>query len=299
MKRACTYISLLFTAVVIGFLFIAGGCSSEKSEEFAIYLTQDNVPPAQMGDISSVKLADQPIISTNDLISYYSQTHALKLTESAYKRISDLEVPTSGKSFVVCADKKPVYWGAFWTGFSSQSFDGVTIMKPFLLPEAGLISLELGYPAPSFYGGADPRNSPEILKSLEQAGKLITTLDLATTHRIPSSMKGYELYSWLQDGQWHFTLITGTNRNKTLEEIVAPENSISEDGFVKISVIGAEAIKDVLSKIPVGTFVTWLSQIREASGQTDTVIQLPPQQVSGDIRDYALQTRLDFQVITP
>jgi len=35
---------------------------------------------------------------------------------------------------------------------------------------------------------------------------------------LPSSMKGYELYSWQEEGQWHFTLVTGTNRNKTLSE---------------------------------------------------------------------------------
>jgi hypothetical protein len=299
MKRALTYISLWLMAVAISLLLLAEGCSTTKSEGFAIYLTQDNVPPTQMGDLGSVKLDSQPIISTNDIISYYSQTHALKLSDSAYKRLSDLDVPTSGKSFVVCVDKKPFYWGAFWGAYSSQSFDGVTIMKPNIFPESGFIALDLGYPVPSFYRGQDPRNSPEILKSLEQAGNLITKLDLTTTHRLPTSMKGYELYSWSQDQQWHFTLITGTNRNKTLEEIISQDNSISEDGFVKISVVGVEAIKDVLSKIPVGTFVTWLSQMREPPGQTTTVIQLPPQEVSGSIRDYAVEAQLDFQVITP
>ena len=33
------------------------------------------------------------------------------------------------------------------------------------------------------------------------------------------SMKGYELYSWQEGDQWKFSLLIGTNRDKTLEEI--------------------------------------------------------------------------------
>jgi hypothetical protein len=32
-------------------------------------------------------------------------------------------------------------------------------------------------------------------------------------------MKGYELYCWRQDGQHRFTLLPGTNRNKTPAEV--------------------------------------------------------------------------------
>lgn len=174
MKRIFSRIPGKLTAISLCLLLISGGCTAAKGEGFAIYLTRDNIPPAQMWDLSSVKLADQPIISTKDIISYYSQTHAMKLTDSAIERISHLQVPTSGKSFVVCVDKKPVYWGAFWTLISSQSFDGVTILTPNIVMKEGMVALDLGYPAPSFYNGQDPRNNPEILKSLEESGKLVT-----------------------------------------------------------------------------------------------------------------------------
>ena len=37
---------------------------------------------------------------------------------------------------------------------------------------------------------------------------------------LPHSMKGYELYSWYEESedQWFYTLVTGTNRLKTIEE---------------------------------------------------------------------------------
>jgi hypothetical protein len=277
-------------------LSAVGNCSTSEDKGFAIYLTQDNVPPSQIGELSSVKLAAQPVISINDIIRYYSQTHVLKLTDSAYKRVSDLKIPTSGKSFIVCVDKKPIYGGAFWTSASSQSFDGVTITNPFIL-ESGMIALDSGYPSSSSHKEPDPRNNPEILQSLNHAGKLITTLDLTTILRVPPSMKGYELYSWLQNGQWHFSIITGTNRSKTLEEIISPENSISETGFVKISVTGVDAIKDIFDRIPVGTSINWVDHIQKPSEQTGIVIQLPPQQVSDVVRDYALHDRMDFHIM--
>ncbi len=61
------------------------------------------------------------------------------------------------------------------------------------------------------------------------------------------SMKGYELYSWQQGGQWYFSVLTGTNREKTLTEIQAPEARLK----------GVEALAPVLKKIPAGQYVTW------------------------------------------
>jgi hypothetical protein len=140
--------------------------SETASEGFAIYLTAADVPPAQMPALSHVDLAAQPIISTGDIIAYNAQTHELKLTSSAFERISTLEVPVRGRSFVVCVDKNPIYWGAFWTPISSLSFDGVTILKPLTSQKPAVITLELGYPSPSFYAGEDPRNNPAVMQAL-------------------------------------------------------------------------------------------------------------------------------------
>jgi hypothetical protein len=292
------------SAVVFGVLIVlliaelfGAGCKVTPGEGFAIYLTRDHISPAKMDALSQADLADRPLVSLDDIISYYSQTHVLKLTSEAYESISTLEVPISGISFVVCVDKNPIYWGAFWSSFSSASFNGVTITKPFIFLEPGLISLELGYPAPSFYSGEDPRNSPEILTSLERAGKLVKTLDSSTIQRLPSPAKGYELYSWQQEGRWHFTLITGTNRGKTLDEIVSGENTLSETGLLKISVVGVEAIKDALSKIPIDTGIAWFNEMRNPSDQTGIKIQLPPQEIRDTIRNFALQSRLDFYIL--
>jgi hypothetical protein len=163
----------LFVLILVSAIILLSGCETSKGEGFAIYLTKEDIPPAQMEALSHVEIADQPIISTEDIINYNAQTHELKLTDTAFERISQLEVPVRGKSFLVCVDNGPIYWGAFWTPISSMSFDGVTIWKPLSSQELKVITLDLGYPSLSFYRGEDPRNNAEVMKSLEQAGKLI------------------------------------------------------------------------------------------------------------------------------
>jgi hypothetical protein len=160
-------------AVVICLLIWGAGCAAAKSEGFAIYLTKDDIPPAQIAAQSHVNIAESPVISMMDIISYNAQTHELKLTADAFERITSLEVPVRGRSFMVCVDKRPIYGGAFWTPISSISFDGVTIWKPYHAKGPQVVTLELGYPSSSFYGGDDPRNNAEVMKSLEGVGKLI------------------------------------------------------------------------------------------------------------------------------
>lgn len=111
-----------------------------------------------MEALSHVNIAEEPIISTEDIISYDAQSHELILTDAAYKRIVQLNVPTTGKSFLVCIGKEPQYWGAFRTLLSSQSFNGVTIIQPPLnTQENKVIKIGLGYPSESFHKGDDPR----------------------------------------------------------------------------------------------------------------------------------------------
>jgi hypothetical protein len=288
------------TPIIIGIMLVlsimvSSACATSKGEGFAIYLTKQDIPPARMEALSHVNLTDQPIISTKDVITYNAQTHEIKLTDQAFERICELEVPVEGRSFIVCVDKQSIYWGAFWTPVSSISFDGVTIWKPYSSQGPTVITLQLGYPSSSFYGGEDPRNSPEILESLEQAGKLITKLSITAVNELPHSMKGYEIYSWLEDSQWHFTLITGTDRSKTLDEIVSKEDFISETGWVKIQVVGADAIKDVLSRLPEGESGFWCDELHIGQS-TKTDLELPPEEIADAIREYAKQCGLDFVV---
>jgi hypothetical protein len=266
-----------------------------KGEGFAIYLTRDNIPPGNMEILSHVDVAEWPIISIQDIVTYNAQTYEIQLTDEAFNRLAQLDVPVGGKSFLVCIDGTPIYGGAFWTPISSMSFDGITIWKPLGSQEPKVITLEQGYPSSSFYNGEDPRNNPAILQSLEQSGKLITGLSIEDIKKLPSSFKGYELYSWQEESQWHFTLITGTNRTKTIDEITSSDDYISAAGWIKIHVVGVEAIKEVLSKLPGNEFISWCDGLHLGQA-SDADLQFPPLQILNSINDFARQCGLNFVI---
>jgi hypothetical protein len=155
--------------------------------------------------------------------------------------------------------------------------------------------MELGYPSSSFYEGKDPRNDTKIMRSLEQGGKLIAKLTISAVDKLPHSMKGYELYSWLQDGRWHFTLITGTNRNKWPEEVISSEDFISETGWVSIHVVGVDAIKAVLGKLHEGEEVLWLPGLRGAE-QGNVDFALPEGSIVDTVKQHAVGCGLEISV---
>jgi len=294
MEKPFQKLTLLICSILLIIILYSTYTITTKSEEFAIYLPRENIPPAKMQALSHIELSDQPFISVKDIITYNAQTHELKLTPNAFERISKLNVPVEGKSFLVCINKKPIYWGAFWMSISSISFDGVTIWMPYNTQKQNIIVIDLGYPSPSFYGGEDPRNNVKVLESLENADKLITKLSLTAVDKLPRSMKGYELYSWEDNGQWHYTLITGTNRVKTMEEIASGEDFISEIGWVNVHVVGVDAVKDVLSRLPRGESIFWCGELHLGDTMGSIKLELPPKLVVDAISEYAKQCGLGF-----
>ena len=152
-----------------------------QGEGFAIYLTARDVPVSQMEALSYVEPAAEPAISLKDVVSYTWETHEIELTYEAIEKLKSIAVPMGGRSFVVCVDRQPVYWGAFWNSLSSFYPAGIVIsyIYPFPLftdnPHA--IRLHLNIPSGATvsalpYAGIDPRRDPAIKGSLEQAGKL-------------------------------------------------------------------------------------------------------------------------------
>ena len=116
---------------------------------------------------------------------------------------------------------------------------------------------------------------------------------------LPHSGKGYELYSWPaeQGDDWRFTLITGTNRLKTHEEIVSAEEVVGESEWVKVSVTGPDALKAVLGQLPPGEIVTWISEDwLEQVGVPAGSIRLPDQDVVSEIERYCRQLGIQLTI---
>jgi hypothetical protein len=124
----------------------------------------------------------------------------------------------------------------------------------------------------------------------QSPGKMETSL--------PHSVKGYELYSWQVENEWHFTLITGTNRLKSYEEITSSEDVISDDDWTKVTVKGVDAIKAALGRLPEGEEVFWIGEKWLGQmGQTEMGnLSLPSQEIIDGIEAHCDQLGVKLRV---
>jgi hypothetical protein len=141
-------------------------------EGFAVYLTADNVSRFDMEFITDIKLADEPVFSSDDIISYDWATHEIVLTDKAYARFNQLPRPQHGLVYVACVDKAPVYWGVIWANWHGYLFDGAIIGHFPYLTAPNTIAIQVGAVGSFHSRGDDPRSNPIIKAALEKAGKL-------------------------------------------------------------------------------------------------------------------------------
>jgi hypothetical protein len=75
---------------------------------------------------------------------------------------------------------------------------------------------------------------------------------------LAAAFKGYELYAWSADGRLHFSLIVGTNRQKSLEEIMGRGSPVAGE-LAPIQGVGSVALSTLLMRVPQGTAVIFTS----------------------------------------
>ena len=119
----------------------------------------------------------------------------------------------------------------------------------------------------------------------------VATLDLSTlATKYPLAFKGYELLTWQKDGEWVFTLLTGTNRQKSFDEILAAGNTFSSTEINKVTVIGVEDFKKLLDHLPKGEWITWGGMDLAGEIPAGTVyFSYPPDDIFNDVIDYCKQ----------
>lgn len=108
---------------------------------------------------------------------------------------------------------------------------------------------------------------------------------------LPDAFKGYELYSWEANGQWKFTLITGTNRNKTFNEIVSGTNAVEGD-WVKFTVTGTVQLKQLLQRVSTPEDISWINTPVRVAG-----FSLPSAAVIAEIEDHCKSLGLNLSVV--
>ncbi len=93
------------------------------------------------------------------------------------------------------------------------------------------------------------------------------------------SMKGWELYSWQQADNWDFSLVPGTNRIKTYEEITSEKSKI-----------GLETLKHELGQLAKDEEIFWL--INQVSNMS-----LPPNEIVDKVKTYCTEYNLKLYII--
>ena len=115
--------------------------------------------------------------------------------------------------------------------------------------------------------------------------------------QLPASLKGYELYSWQAGSTRVYTLATGTNRDKSFEEITAVENTI-DGGYVKITVTSLEDLKTLLSRLPAGEEVFWGGIDLAGQGSEGTIyFSYPPDEELSQILRYSQELGINLHTL--
>lgn len=122
-------------------------------------------------------------------------------------------------------------------------------------------------------------------KSVQQdltahAQNLGLQLQIWLPHEDETALKGWELYSWQENGAWQYALLAGTNRLKTWEEVTAQDVRLKD----------LTALKLALSRLAPGEFVIWQQGDFEQTG-------FPADAVVAEIQRYAAELGLNLQVV--
>lgn len=99
-----------------------------------------------------------------------------------------------------------------------------------------------------------------------------------------TAFKGMELYSWHgQDGNWHYAILLGTNRNKTLKEIQAKP-------------LDLQGVKMAIAQLPVGESLFWQRFVFDEDTGQMLYLNLPSVDVVNEIVEYAREKQINLQI---
>jgi len=151
----------------------ASGSTEAPAHSFGIYLVAFTADKpwgaATLGDLAALRLANEPVLSDADILSYDFTDHRMLVRRGALSRLP--KPPVWGAPFVVVADGQRVYLGAFGTMLSSSSTSVPTILVDFA-EFTNSLTIGRAYPAPGFATGPDPRSDDRIRLALAGLKKL-------------------------------------------------------------------------------------------------------------------------------
>jgi hypothetical protein len=145
---------------------------SSKIPRFGLYLVTKNAIIEKSPlptELDKMELDKSPLLTEDDIIDYNWTNHTMYITETAAKRIP--KVDSFGKPFIIVADGKRIYYGAFWTSLSSAGTQ-YPIIDTFIAEPKTTLKIERRYLDRPSKGKPDPRDNEAIKQVFRELGKL-------------------------------------------------------------------------------------------------------------------------------
>lgn len=103
---------------------------------------------------------------------------------------------------------------------------------------------------------------------------------------IESSEIGWELYSWQSSKGWRFSLMAGTDRIRTTEEILSNPYNVN----------GREQLKLLIRRLPLGEQIIWIGPewINQYMEGLISIYEMPPLLTQYDIHTWCRRNVIDL-----
>jgi len=168
--RMMRKIFLLMAAILLLGTVVSSSCTKDEPVHFGIYLADTGELVLSDHDIKAYRQTS----STIDTIGLTKRGIERWNTFQKYTGIPKLDKTLFGRDYVVKLEGEEMYRGKFYSGVSSASYAGVTILDSlFKLDNThDTINIQFGYAAIFDPTIQDPRDNPAIISFFEKRGLL-------------------------------------------------------------------------------------------------------------------------------
>ena len=108
--------------------------------------------------------------------------------------------------------------------------------------------------------------------------------DSQVSHPEQAAFKGLELYSWQdENGGWQYSILEGTNRNKTLEEVQAIP-------------LDLQGVKNAIAKMAIGESLFWMNRVQDTASGQMLQLSFPPDEVVNELTEFAREKQVELYI---
>jgi len=169
-------------------------------------------------------------------------------------------------------------YGEWTTNQTKSAFEVHSLVKSMdQQPNGFTIQIVDATPYPVFGANNSPADMVFTLL-IQKNNPKIDTLTFAP------SFKGWELYSWPTGNDWNYSILMGTNRSKTYQEVITN----------KIAVLGKDSLKILLNKMPAKEEIMWFGK---RAGEGWENLSFPDNNTINEIKNYCIQKELILHVL--